>query len=100
MRITDIFSARAVAARETQAASNRMPYFGEGLFPAEQKLGLDLKWIKSHKGLPVSLAPSNFDAKSTLRARGGVRGGGDEKGFGRASGWRRTKWLFSGSPCW
>lgn len=85
MRITDIFSARAVAARETQAASNRMPYFGEGLFPSEQKLGLDLKWIKSHKGLPVSLAPSNFDAKSTLRAREGFRVEKNEMAFFRES---------------
>lgn len=85
MRITDIFSARAVAARETEAASNRIPYLGEGLFPAEQKLGLDLKWIKSHKGLPVSLAPSNFDAKSTLRAREGFKVQKDEMAFFRES---------------
>ena len=85
MKITDIFSARAVAARVTEAASNRIPYFGEGLFPSEQKLGLDLKWIKSHKGLPVSLAPSNFDAKSTLRAREGFRVEKNEMAFFRES---------------
>lgn len=85
MRITDIFSARAVAARQTEVASNRMPYFGEGLFPPEQKLGLDLKWIKSHKGLPVSLAPSNFDAKSTLRARQGFSVEKNEMAFFRES---------------
>lgn len=85
MQITDIFSARAVSARATEAASNRVPYFGEGLFPAEQKLGLDLKWIKSHKGLPVSLAPSNFDAKSTLRAREGFQVEKNEMAFFRES---------------
>ena len=85
MRITDIFSARAVAARQTKVASNRIPYFGEGLFPSEQKLGLDLKWIKSHKGLPVSLAPSNFDAKSTLRARQGFSVEKNEMAFFRES---------------
>ena len=85
MRITDIFSARAVAARQTEVASNRIPYFGEGLFPSEQKLGLDLKWIKSHKGLPVSLAPSNFDAKSTLRARQGFSVEKNEMAFFRES---------------
>ena len=57
MRITDIFGAKAIAARQTEVASNRIPYFGEGLFPSKKKLGLDLKWIKGHKGLPVSLAP-------------------------------------------
>lgn len=85
MRITDIFGARAIAARQTEVASNRIPYLGEGLFPSEQKLGLDLKWIKSHKGLPVSLAPSNFDAKSTLRAREGFRVEKNEMAFFRES---------------
>lgn len=85
MRITDIFSAAAVAARQTEAASNRIPYFGEGLFPARKKLGLDLKQIKSHKGLPVSLAPSNFDAKSTLRGREGFSVQKNEMAFFRES---------------
>ena len=85
MRITDIFSSRAVATRETEAASNRIPYFGEGLFPARKKLGLDLKWIKGHKGLPVSLAPSNFDAKSTLRGRQGFSVTREEMPFFRES---------------
>lgn len=85
MRITDIFSARAVAKRETEAASNRVPYFGEGLFPPKKKLGLDLKWIKTHKGLPVSLTPSNFDAKSTLRSRQGFSVAATEMAFFRES---------------
>lgn len=73
MKLTDIYSAKAIAMQQTEAASNRIPYFGEGLFPAKKKMGLDLKWIKTHKGLPVSLAPSNFDAKSTLRSREGIK---------------------------
>lgn len=85
MRITDIFGAKAVAARQTEAASNRIPYIGEGLFPARKKLGLDLKQIKSHKGLPVSLAPSNFDAKSTLRGREGFSVQKNEMAFFRES---------------
>jgi len=68
MRITEIFSAKAVASHWTETASNRIPYLGLGFFPEKKKMGLDLKWIKGHKGLPVSLAPSNFDAKSTLRS--------------------------------
>lgn len=71
MKITDIFDAKAVAERQTEEASNQIPYLGEGLFPSDKKMGLDLKWIKTHKGLPVSLAPSNFDAKSILRGREG-----------------------------
>ncbi len=72
MNITELFSARSIATQFTEAASNRVPYIGEGLFPARKKLGLDLSWIKGHKGLPVSLAPSNFDAKAKLRAREGL----------------------------
>lgn len=73
MRLTDIYNAKAIAIQQTEVASNREPYFGEGLFPAEKKMGLDLKQIQTHKGLPVSLAPSNFDAKSTLRSREGIK---------------------------
>ena len=72
MNITELISARSIATQFTTAASNAVPYLGEGLFPAKKKLGLDLKWIKGHKGLPVSLAPSAFDAKSKLRARKGL----------------------------
>lgn len=72
MRLTDIFTAEAIAANYTEVASNAVPYLGTGFFPAQKKAGLDLKWIKGHKGLPVSLMPSNFDAKSTLRDRVGV----------------------------
>lgn len=70
MRITDIFTPKAIAAQYTEVASNRIPYLGAGLFPNAKKMGLDLALIKAHKGLNVKLAPSNFDAKATLRARG------------------------------
>lgn len=72
MLLRDIFSAAALALHHTTVASNKIPYLGEGLFPAKKKMGLDLKWIKTRKGLPVSLAPSNFDAVSTLRSRVGI----------------------------
>lgn len=72
MKITDVFNAKAIALNYTSAASNAIPYLGTGFFPAKKKAGLDLKWLKGHKGLPVSLAPSNFDAKSTFRDRVGI----------------------------
>ena len=72
MKLTDIFTADAIALNYTNAASNAIPYLGAGLFPAQKKAGLDLKWIKGHNGLPVSLAPSTFDAKSTFRDRVGI----------------------------
>ena len=72
MKLTDVFTADAIAVNYTNAASNAIPYYGAGLFPAQKKAGLDLKWIKGHNGLPVSLAPSAFDAKSTFRDRVGI----------------------------
>ena len=64
---------KVIAANWTEAVSNRLPYMGETLFPSKQKAGLDLKWIKGYKGLPVSLMPSAFDAKATFRDRVGVK---------------------------
>lgn len=72
MRLTDVFNSQAIAANWTEVASNKKPYLGSGFFPAKKKAGLDLKWLKGHKGLPVSLMPSAFDAKSTFRDRVGV----------------------------
>lgn len=72
MKLTDLFTPAAVAASFTQVHSNDIPYLGVGLFPAKRKAGLDLSWIKGKKGLPVSLKPSNFDAKATFRDRIGV----------------------------
>lgn len=72
MKLSDVFNAEAIALNYTNAASNAIPYLGTGLFPEQKKAGLDLKWIKGHNGLPVSLAPSNFDAKSKFRDRVGI----------------------------
>ena len=72
MKLSDAFNSKAIALNYTSDASTRIPYLGEGLFPAQKKAGLDLKWITDANGLPVSLAPSTFDAKSTLRDRVGV----------------------------
>jgi len=70
-KFNDVFSSPVVAAVYNEVASNRIPYLGEGLFPAKKKSGLELKWIKSSKGLPVSLAPSAFDVVAPIRSRQG-----------------------------
>lgn len=85
MRITELVTAKSIAANYNEVASNRIPYLGEGLFPAKKKLGLDLSWLISSKGLPISLAPSNFDAKSTLRAREGFEKESTQMAFFRES---------------
>ena len=72
MLFDGLFSPAAIGANWTENTSNRIPYLGEGLFPARKQAGLDLKWIKGSKGIPVSLMPSAFDAKATFRDRIGV----------------------------
>lgn len=85
MKLTDVFTPRAIAAQWTQDPSNQTAYLGAGLFPARKKAGLDLKWFRGHKGLPVSLTPSNFDAKATLMTREGFTAIENEMAFFRAS---------------
>jgi len=67
--IFDYVTAPALAAYVTNNPSNNIPYLGATLFPPKKKLGLDLSWIKGARGVPVSLQPSAFDAKATLRDR-------------------------------
>lgn len=73
MNIRDAYSSKAIAVRHNEVASNKQPYLGVGLFPTKKKTGLDLKWIKTSKGLPVSLMPSAFDTVSTIRSREGFK---------------------------
>lgn len=73
MNIRDAYSSKAIALRHTEVASNRQAYLGQGLFPTKKKTGLDLKWIRTSKGLPVSLKPSAFDTVSTIRSREGFK---------------------------
>lgn len=73
MNIRDAYSSKAIAVRHSEVASNKQAYLGKGLFPTKKKTGLDLKWIKTSKGLPVSLMPSAFDTVSTIRSREGFQ---------------------------
>lgn len=67
--IFDLVTADAITAYWTQKVTSLPPYLGEELFPDQKKLGLDIKWIKGAKGLPVVLAPSAYDAKARKRPR-------------------------------
>lgn len=67
--IFDYVNAKEIAAYWIEGASNRIPYLGATLFPGKKQLGLDLSWLKGSKGLPVSLKPSAFDTRPTLRDR-------------------------------
>lgn len=63
----------AIAAYWTNDPTNAMPFASDALFPAKKKAGLDLKWLRGHKGVGVSLMPSAFDAKATFRTREGFK---------------------------
>ena len=67
--IFDLVTSDAIVAYWETLATQQPPYLGEELFPAQQKLGLDLKWIKGAKGLPVVLLPSAYDVKAKKRDR-------------------------------
>ena len=73
MELNSVFTAKRIAIVHNEVASNQIAYLGEGLFPTKKKMGLDLGWIKTAKGLPVSLMPSAFDTKSTIRSREGIK---------------------------
>lgn len=72
MLVNEVVDSKSIALSASENASNQIPYLGLQWFPEKKKQGLDLSWIKTHKGLPVSLAPSNFDTIPTLRAREGL----------------------------
>lgn len=72
MDLRELFTPNAISANWQEVASDQIPYLGEGLFTARKKAGLDLRWIKGAKGLPISLMPSAFDAKATFRDRIGI----------------------------
>ena len=71
MRFSDVFTAQALAFRLENDPSNALPFLGEAFFPVRKKVGIDLKWIKAHKGLGVELKPSTYDALATIRPREG-----------------------------
>lgn len=67
--IFDFVNATEMVSYWETLTKDRPPYLGETLFPAQKKLGLDLKWIKGSSGLPVVLKPSAFDTGAIPRPR-------------------------------
>lgn len=65
----EAFTARAIGFRwnSYQQTLGIAPYLGRSYFATQKIPGLELKWIKGRKGLPVSLTASNYDALPTLR---------------------------------
>ncbi|WP_018306333.1 major capsid protein [Desulfitobacterium hafniense] len=85
MTIFDLVNAKNIVTYYLANPSNTIPYLGATLFPSKKQLGLDLSWIKGSRGLPVSLQPSAFDTKATLRDRIGFQKIDTEMPFFRES---------------
>lgn len=69
MRIFDLVTSKEIASYWTELAQHDPPYLGEELFPTQKKLGLELRWIKGAKGLPLVLKPSAYDVTAVPRER-------------------------------
>lgn len=67
--IFDLVQSQEITSYWETLTKDRPPYFGETLFPNQQKLGLDLQWLKGASNLPVVLKPSSYDAKALNRQR-------------------------------
>lgn len=61
MSIFDLVTSDNIVAYWTNKAAETENLLGDELWPEQQKLGLDLKWIKGSQGLPVVLMPSAYD---------------------------------------
>ncbi len=72
MLVNEVVNASSIALTARENASNRIPYLGLNWFPEKKKTGIDLSWIKTHKGLAVSLSPSKLDTLPVIRAREGL----------------------------
>lgn len=83
--IFDYVNSTEIASYINDNPSNSIPYLGEELFPLKKQTGLELKWVKGNKGLPVTLTPSNFDTEATLRDRVGFKAIQTEMPFFRES---------------
>lgn len=85
MRAQDIVSTQTLKVTHTEAGSNKIPMLGVGLFPVEKKMGIDLKQIRTAKGLPVTLNPSAYDTVSAIRSREGFKVDETEMAFFKES---------------
>lgn len=67
--LAEAFTARAlgVAWNNYQQTLGVPPYLGRSFFGTDKKQGLEMRFIKGRKGLPVALKGSNFDALAPLR---------------------------------
>lgn len=68
-KIIDLLKPEILGTYYTTTSVNDEPYFGESIFPASKKMGLDLSFIKGAGENTVLLKPSAFDSIAELRDR-------------------------------
>lgn len=85
--LDNLFNANSVATAylKTQNINNTIPMAGPAFFPNRTVRGNRMDTIKTHKGLSVQLAASNYDAMPTLRTRGTFSGQSHAMPFFRES---------------
>ena len=71
--IYELVTAENVTSYWTELNQNAQPDLGETLFPIQQQLGTELKWIKGASNQPVGIRLSSFDAKSIRRDMEGIK---------------------------
>lgn len=69
MTIFDLMTSDNLAAYWNELSQDEAPYPCEELFPDDKTMGLNLKWLKGAKGLPVVLKASAFDVHAIPRPR-------------------------------
>lgn len=69
LTLAEAFTARAlsIAWDKYQQSLGIAPYLGRTFFGTDKKMGLELRFIKGRKGLPVALKGASFDANAPLR---------------------------------
>ena len=85
MNIYDYINAGEIASYIQALPSNAIQYLGPQLFPNAQQTGTDISWLKGANNLPVTIQPSNYDAKASLRERAGFSKQATEMAFFRES---------------
>lgn len=69
MTIFDLMQSTELTAYWEVLAQDEAPYPCEELFPDDKKRGIDLKWLKGAKGLPIVLKTSAYDVHAVPRPR-------------------------------
>lgn len=70
MRISDVYTTGAIALYQTQNPSNREPFLLQSYFPNKKKMGDDIEFLKTHRGIGIALKHSTYDALPEVRPRG------------------------------